>query len=558
MGIENNKTAPALVSVVIPTYKRPDMIGRAVQSVFDQTYPNIEIIVVDDNGLGTKMQTATADIMAQFPSVTYLIHEENKGGSAARNTGWRVAKGAYITFLDDDDELVNTKIEKQVAVLEMLDETWGASYTAYHVLMENGTVQRSSTNKSGEVYLNALMRTLFMGSGSNLLLRKSAVDAVNGYDESFARNQDIEFMARVFEHYKLAYVDEDLLTIHMEVRQFKRTFEFVEEITEYYLERFASRIDALNQRQQYQVRATIALERARVALNYKKFWQAIKIVLDANVNLFDCIRYVFYLADRVIRKKSYGFCLSDYDIENGRLVKKLDDLLTGFLGRFFPGLVTSKMKLAYLRRRGVEIGKGTVLFDAGNVTVDSSRPALLSLGEYCKITSGVTILTHDYSRSVLRRVYGDVVGEARKTVIGNNVFIGMHSTILMGTRIGDNCIVGAGSVLRGTYPSNSVIVGNPAKVVCGLDDYYKKRKEQTVEEAKEYVRCFFGNNGRFPTVEEMGAFFPLYLERTEEALRENKIRTQLSGDEEREVIANFLASDPVYESFEAFLADCWS
>jgi len=60
------------------------------------------------------------------------------------------------------------------------------------------------------------------------------------------------------------------------------------------------------------------------------------------------------------------------------------------------------------------------------------------------------------------------------------------------------------------------------------------------------------------TVEEMGAFFPLYLERTEEALRKHKIRTQLSGDEEQEVIANFLASKPVYESFEDFLADCWN
>lgn len=556
MVIHNGKPHSALVSVVIPTYKRPDMIGRAVQSVYNQTYKNIEIIVVDDNGEGTEMQVETAKVMAMFPGVTYLIHEKNKGGSAARNTGWRVAKGSYITFLDDDDELADAKIEKQVAVLDVLDEKWGACYTGYHILMQNGKVQRSSTCKSGDVYLNALMRTLFMGSGSNLLLRKSAVDAVNGYDETFARNQDIEFMARVFERYKLAYVDEDLLTIHLEVRQFNRTFEFVEGITDYYLERFQSRINALGKHEQYQVRATIALERARVALNYKKYRQALKIVLKNNVNLLDCLRYACYLADRVFHKKSYGFCLSDYDMENSRIVKKLEDMVTNFLDRFFPRLVTSKMKLDYLRRQGVEIGKGTVLLDAGHINIDASRPALLSVGDYCKIASGVTVLTHDDSRSVLRRSYGDVVGEARKTVIGNNVFIGTRSTVLMGTHIGDHCIVEAGSVLQGSYPAGSVIAGNPAKVICSLDDYYRDCKERTAAEAKEYVKCFYGSAGRFPTIEEMGAFFPLYLERSEEALRKYNLPVDLSGDEEQEVIAAFLETEPLYESFEAFLDDC--
>lgn len=228
-------------------------------------------------------------------------------------------------------------------------------------------------------------------------------------------------------------------------------------------------------------------------------------------------------------------------------------LAAKFFQRFFPGLVNSRMKIALLESVGIAVGKKTVFFDAGRIIVDTSRPALLSIGSYCKITSGVIILTHDYSRSVLRRVYGDVVGEARKTQIGNNVFIGMNSIILMGTHIGDNCIVGAGSICHGTYPDNSVVAGNPARVICSLDEYYSKRKEKYVQEALEYAVLCKEKYGEYPSIHTMGAFFPLYLERSKEALQKNGIRTNLSGDSKEEVIEGFLQSEPRYVDYSAFL-----
>lgn len=223
------------------------------------------------------------------------------------------------------------------------------------------------------------------------------------------------------------------------------------------------------------------------------------------------------------------------------------------IARLFPGLINSKMKTRILKRCGIEIGKGTVFFDAGNICVDCSRPALLKIGEYCKITSGVIILTHDYSRAVLRRAYGEVIGEARRTEIGDNVFIGMNSIILMGTKIGNNCIVGAGSVCHGTYPDNSVIGGNPARVICGLEEYYLERKKKTVQEAIEYALVYKDKYGAFPSIQNMGAFFPLYLPRTLEALRENGIRTNLSADVESEVIEHFMNTEPMFENYDAFL-----
>lgn len=209
----------------------------------------------------------------------------------------------------------------------------------------------------------------------------------------------------------------------------------------------------------------------------------------------------------------------------------------------------------YLREHDVSVGKKTVFFDAKNIFVDVQRPWMLSIGEYCKITRGTVILQHDYSRSVLRRVYGEVIDGCQKTTIGNNVFIGMNSIILMGSKIGNNVIIGAGSVVSGEIPDNCVVAGNPARVIRTLEEHYQIRKRKYVEEAKKTAMEFYNYYGRKPTIEDMGAFFPLYLKRDINEIKKNNLRTNLSGDEEKEVIEAFLASSPVYDSFEDFLKD---
>lgn len=216
------------------------------------------------------------------------------------------------------------------------------------------------------------------------------------------------------------------------------------------------------------------------------------------------------------------------------------------------GILKPDEYLDYLRSLGISIGKGTHAFTT-NIIIDTQRPWMLSIGEYCKITHGVIILQHDYSRSVLRRVYGDVVGESKKTIIGNNVFIGMNSIILMGANIGDNVIIGAGSVVSGYVPSNVVVAGNPAKVIRTLEDHYNIRKKKYIEEAKEQALIYYENKGEFPSIEEMGSFFPLYLNRSKDELQRNNIRTSLSGDCEEEIIEEFLNSQPIFNNYETFL-----
>lgn len=207
----------------------------------------------------------------------------------------------------------------------------------------------------------------------------------------------------------------------------------------------------------------------------------------------------------------------------------------------------------WLRYHGIEVGEGTYFFGPANTEVDIQRPWMLHIGKYCKITSGVKILCHDYSRSVLRRVYGDVVGEARKTLIGDNVFIGMNSIILMGSSIGNNVIVGAGSVVSGTIPDNTVVAGNPAKVICKLDDYYRKRKSKTLDESFEYFWSFYSKYNRYPTISEMGPFFSIFLERDKKALIENNVFTNLSGDCENEIISQFMSTEATYANYDEYI-----
>jgi len=109
-----------LVSVIIPTYSRADNLNKAIESVLKQTYTNFEIIIVDDNGLGTPNQLITQEQVSQFlqdERIKYVTRLTNGGGSEARNTGIEESSGELITFLDDDDVYLQDKISYQVKII---------------------------------------------------------------------------------------------------------------------------------------------------------------------------------------------------------------------------------------------------------------------------------------------------------------------------------------------------------------------------------------------------------------------------------------------------------
>ena len=298
-----------LISVVIPTYHRPDRITRAVDSALSQTCC-VEVFVVDDNGKGTAEQLATEKALEEggyLAKVTYLINEKNGGGSFSRNRGLKQAQGDFITFLDDDDEIAPDKLEKQRKCLQDRGKDYLCCYCSYHRLDANGGMIHNAETIQGYVYPWTLARSVYVGSGSNLLVRTSAARAIGGYDESFRFNQDLEFLTRLTKDGKLAYLDEDLLTIHYEIREIKRDYPKFLGMDQKYLETFRTEIDHMDEKNRNAIYWTIALERWRHSIPDHMQKDAIANLRANHVPFILWLRYTAYLADRVIHKKSYGF-----------------------------------------------------------------------------------------------------------------------------------------------------------------------------------------------------------------------------------------------------------
>ncbi|AFR22739.1 acyltransferase [Lactobacillus helveticus] len=137
---------------------------------------------------------------------------------------------------------------------------------------------------------------------------------------------------------------------------------------------------------------------------------------------------------------------------------------------------SSESYINFLRKKGATIGHNCTIYYPRNTIIDYQNTFMINIGNNVKIADGVRILTHDFSLSVIANTYDEIIGSVRKVTIGNNVFIGMNATILAGTVIEDNVIIGAGAVVSGKCKNNSVYAGNPAKKIGSIDELYKKEK----------------------------------------------------------------------------------
>lgn len=158
--------------------------------------------------------------------------------------------------------------------------------------------------------------------------------------------------------------------------------------------------------------------------------------------------------------------------------------------------------LNYYRNRGVKIGKGTLARYPKSIEIDTSRPSLIEIGEKVLLHKGFKLLTHDYVSRVFVNLYDDFIPSHGRVKIGDNVWFGQNCTVLKGITIGDNCVIGYGSVVTKDIPSNSVAVGIPARVICSIEEYYEKRKMQYINEAVDYALSIIERYDREPTIDD--------------------------------------------------------
>lgn len=172
---------------------------------------------------------------------------------------------------------------------------------------------------------------------------------------------------------------------------------------------------------------------------------------------------------------------------------------------------SSKRYIKYLKSGGVKVGNGTFVLDPKKIQIDISRPELLEIGENVFLHRGTIILMHDWASWCFVNSHNDFLPSHGKVKIGNNVWLGENVTILKGVTIGDNVIIGLGSVVTRDIPSNSVAVGIPAKVVGSYEEYYKKRRENYVNECVEYAQAILAS-GKELTKEMFYDDYPCFVD----------------------------------------------
>ena len=197
----NRKT---LISVVIPAYNRADRIGRALDSVREQTYENWEVIVVDDASTDD-----TAEVVQRHaevdPRIRLIRHETNRRAQAARNTAIRASKGEWIAFLDSDDWLLPESLALRLEAA--LRENVSVVHSEYYIITDNAPMQPKGVRPlCGYVYPQLLQ---CQGPGfPALLVKKTALERIGMLDETIRRFQEWETSIRLARYFNFAFVSE--------------------------------------------------------------------------------------------------------------------------------------------------------------------------------------------------------------------------------------------------------------------------------------------------------------------------------------------------------------
>lgn len=203
-----------LVSIIIPAYNAEKYLRIALNSVLNQTYKNIELIVIDD---GSKDSTPKIleDYVANYPDKMKVVTQENSGPSKARNKGIALAKGKYIAFLDSDDVWEKQKLEKQVSYMKAKE----ASIKDLGIIICNGIAIDKEGNYLKDViseeYKPQALRTNLLFENcvkptTSWLVKKSCFEDVGVFDEQLAVAEDWELAIRICLKYNYSVMKDKL------------------------------------------------------------------------------------------------------------------------------------------------------------------------------------------------------------------------------------------------------------------------------------------------------------------------------------------------------------
>lgn len=208
-----------LVSAIITTHNRVQLLQRAIESVLTQTYKNIECIVVDDSSTDD-----TKALCGKYPiHYIYIPKEESRGGNYARNLGIKASIGEYCAFLDDDDYWLPTKIEKQVALIEKMDcELVYCGRRVEYVRNDQTEFKDTIPNStwSGDMHKKILYK--ICTTTTNILVKRQALFDVGLFDENLSFWQEYELTIRLAQRKAFYFVNEPLSVYRVDTRDSQR------------------------------------------------------------------------------------------------------------------------------------------------------------------------------------------------------------------------------------------------------------------------------------------------------------------------------------------------
>jgi len=202
------------ISVIIPTYNRPDRLERAINSVLNQSFQDFEIIIVDD---GVKERADKVIEGIDDNRIIYIQHSVNKGVSEARNTGVKKARGRYITFLDDDDEYLLNKLEIQYKIMEEYLNQIDFTFCLVDIYRDNKLINTQNIDLDEgiqNIYEDFLALRIKITTPS-IFCKKEKILEVGGFDSSFLSGEEWDLIAKLSKKNDCYFLKESLIKINI-------------------------------------------------------------------------------------------------------------------------------------------------------------------------------------------------------------------------------------------------------------------------------------------------------------------------------------------------------
>ena len=196
------------VSVIIPNYNYGRYLRKTIDSVLAQSYPNVEVVVVDDGSKDNSLE-----ILREYEGKVLTIEQRNGGVSSARNSGVKNSDGEFVAFLDADDLWLPEKLEKQIAKFQANPEIGMVHCAMTYIDAEDRVKNEIETGLDGWISEEFLRfeRSCVVGAGSTALVPRAVFDEVGGFDSRQTTAADWDFSYRIASKYEIGYVRESLV-----------------------------------------------------------------------------------------------------------------------------------------------------------------------------------------------------------------------------------------------------------------------------------------------------------------------------------------------------------